>query len=50
MQGRGFAMTKPDADGESPAELRVRPVDAADLGQVIALDAEATGLEKADSW
>jgi GNAT superfamily N-acetyltransferase len=43
-------MTKPDADGASPADLRVRPVDAADLGQVIAIDAEATGLEKTDYW
>jgi GNAT superfamily N-acetyltransferase len=43
-------MTKPDADSASPAELRVRPVDAADLGQVIAIDAEVTGLEKTDYW
>jgi len=31
-------------------ELRVRPVEAADLGQVIAIDAEVTGLEKTDYW
>jgi ribosomal protein S18 acetylase RimI-like enzyme len=31
-------------------ELRVRPVEAADLGQVIAIDAEITGLEKTDYW
>lgn len=30
--------------------LRVRPVEAADLGQVIAIDAEVTGLEKTDYW
>jgi ribosomal protein S18 acetylase RimI-like enzyme len=29
---------------------RVRPVEAADLAQVIALDAEVTGIEKADYW
>src|SRR6202165_721102 len=43
-------MTRPEAHGTSPTELRVRPVDAADLGQVIAIDAEATGLEKPDYW
>lgn len=43
-------MTKPDANSADPAELRVRPVDAADLGQVIAIDAEVTGLEKTDYW
>lgn len=43
-------MTKPDADSAGHAELRVRPVDAADLGQVIAIDAEITGLEKTDYW
>ena len=31
-------------------ELKVRPVEAADLGQVIAIDAEVTGLEKTDYW
>ncbi|MBK5104690.1 MAG: hypothetical protein JJE42_10615, partial [Burkholderiales bacterium] len=31
-------------------ELRVRPAEAADLGEVIAIDAEATGLEKTDYW
>jgi ribosomal protein S18 acetylase RimI-like enzyme len=31
-------------------ELRVRAVEAADLGQVIAIDAEITGLEKTDYW
>src|SRR5450756_2936752 len=43
-------MTQADARGTGAAELRVRPVDAADLGQVIAIDAEATGLEKTDYW
>jgi hypothetical protein len=28
-----------------PTELPVRPVDVADTGQVIAIDAEITGLE-----
>ncbi len=43
-------MAKPDAASTSPTELRVRPVDAADLGQIIAIDAEVTGLEKTDYW
>ena len=43
-------MSKPDPDDTSTAELRVRPVDAADLGQIIAIDAEVTGLEKTDYW
>ena len=43
-------MAKPDADSAGPADLRVRPVDAADLGQVIAIDAGVTGLEKTDYW
>jgi len=30
--------------------VRVRPVEAGDVGQVIALDAEVTGMEKADYW
>jgi ribosomal protein S18 acetylase RimI-like enzyme len=36
--------------GRSLAELRVRPVDAADLDQVIAIDAASTGKEKTDYW
>jgi GNAT superfamily N-acetyltransferase len=32
------------------AEIRIRPVAAGDVSQVIALDAEATGVEKADYW
>ncbi|MEK7360591.1 MAG: GNAT family N-acetyltransferase [Pseudomonadota bacterium] len=43
-------MAKPDARSASTQELRVRPVDAADLDQVIAIDAEVTGLEKTDYW
>jgi ribosomal protein S18 acetylase RimI-like enzyme len=31
-------------------EVRVRPVAAVDIGQVTALDAEVTGVEKADYW
>lgn len=33
-----------------PSDLQVRPVQAHDLGEVIGIDAEATGLEKADYW
>jgi GNAT superfamily N-acetyltransferase len=43
-------MSKADAKDANLTELRVRPVDAADLGQVIAIDAEVTGLEKTDYW
>jgi len=43
-------MTRLETHGASSTELRVRPVDAADLGQVIAIDAEVTGLEKTDYW
>ena len=43
-------MSKPDANDTGLDDLRVRPVDAADLGQVIAIDAEVTGLEKTDYW
>jgi GNAT superfamily N-acetyltransferase len=49
-QGRRFTMTIPEADGTNFADLRVRPVDAADLGQVILIDAEVTGLAKTDYW
>ena len=47
-------MSRPQTQGEAAGtdanELRVRPVEAADLGQVIAIDAEITGLEKTDYW
>jgi len=43
-------MIRAEAQGASPAELRVRPVEAADLGQVIAIDAELTRLEKTDYY
>jgi len=43
-------MARPEAQGARAAELHVRPADAADLGQVIAIDAEVTGLEKTDYW
>jgi ribosomal protein S18 acetylase RimI-like enzyme len=36
--------------GRTTADLRVRPVEAADLDQVIAIDAEITGKEKTDYW
>ncbi len=32
------------------ADLRVRPVEAADLDQVIAIDADITGKKKPDYW
>ncbi len=32
------------------ADLRVRPVEAADLDQVIAIDADITGQKKTDYW
>jgi len=34
----------------SPVELRVRAIRIADLDQVIAIDADTTGLEKVDYW
>jgi ribosomal protein S18 acetylase RimI-like enzyme len=40
-------MTGPPRAG---ADLRVRPVEAADLDQVIAIDAETTGETKTDYW
>jgi ribosomal protein S18 acetylase RimI-like enzyme len=40
-------MTEPPRAG---ADLRVRPVEAADLGQVIAIDADITGKKKTDYW
>lgn len=36
--------------GRASADLRVRPVEAADLDQVIAIDAEITRKEKTDYW
>ena len=36
-------------NGPAPA-LVIRPVEAADLGQVIAIDAESTGIAKTDNW
>ncbi len=38
------------AEAASATELRVRPVESSDLGQIIAIDAEITGLEKTDYW
>jgi ribosomal protein S18 acetylase RimI-like enzyme len=35
---------------ETSASLKIRPVQAADLADVIALDAEMTGIEKGDFW
>jgi ribosomal protein S18 acetylase RimI-like enzyme len=40
-------MTKPSRDD---AALRVRPVEARDLDQVIAIDTEITGTRKTDYW
>jgi ribosomal protein S18 acetylase RimI-like enzyme len=36
--------------GRAAAELRVRPAEAADLDQVIAIDAEISAKEKTDYW
>jgi hypothetical protein len=36
--------------GRASANLRVRPVEASDLDQVIAIDAEITQKEKTDYW
>ena len=35
---------------QAPACVQIRPAQASDLGQIIALDAEVTGLEKTDYW
>jgi ribosomal protein S18 acetylase RimI-like enzyme len=35
---------------ETSASLKIRPVQAADLADVIALDAAMTGIEKGDFW
>ena len=35
---------------ETSASIRIRPADEADLADVIALDAEMTGIEKGDFW
>ena len=40
-------MTKPRRAG---ANLRVRPIEPADLDQVIAIDSEITGKRKTDYW
>jgi ribosomal protein S18 acetylase RimI-like enzyme len=42
--------TETDVNDTSLPDLRVRPVDATDLGHIIAIDAEVTGLEKTDYW
>jgi GNAT superfamily N-acetyltransferase len=47
---RSLDMTRPQTPSGDVAELRVRPAEASDLGQVIAIDAEVTGLEKTDYW
>jgi len=41
-----LAVTRLGPNGASPTELRVLPVDAAGLGQVIVIDTEAFSLEK----
>jgi len=38
------------AAAEAGAPVAVRPIQAADLAQVIALDADITGIEKTDYW
>ena len=47
-KSKGDDARPPEAAGLSA--LRVRPADAADLGQIIAIDAQITGLEKTDYW
>ena len=47
-KSKGDAARPPEAAGLT--ELRVRPADAADLGQIIAIDAQVTGLKKTDYW
>jgi ribosomal protein S18 acetylase RimI-like enzyme len=43
--------SEPAAAGAPPPRgLRIRPAEADDLDQVIAIDAEITGLEKVDYW
>lgn len=34
----------------SQASVEIRPIEASDLAEVIAIDAEASGLEKVDYW
>ena len=38
------------ADLKDTTAIVIRPVEAADLGQVIAIDAESTGIQKTDYW
>jgi ribosomal protein S18 acetylase RimI-like enzyme len=41
---------KPASPASAKAVLRIRPVEADDLDQIIAIDAEITGLRKVDYW
>ena len=54
MPGRGTpsrANRSDGADRPTPqAAVQVRPIEAADLNAVIAIDAEASGIEKIDYW
>ena len=43
-------MSQAQTPGAQPAEMRVRAAEASDLGQIISIDAEVTGLEKTDYW
>jgi len=43
-------MSKAQAQDAPAVELRVRAAEASDLGEIIAIDAEVTGLEKTDYW
>jgi len=43
-------MSKPAMRTTITPELSVRPVEVADIGAVIAIDAEITGMEKTDYW
>ena len=37
-------------DPKPEAKVWIRPIEAADLDQAIAIDAEASGIEKVDYW
>ena len=47
----GTAARSDHANEPKPeAKVWIRPIEAADLAQVIAIDAEASGIEKVDYW
>jgi ribosomal protein S18 acetylase RimI-like enzyme len=46
----GFIAHASRSPTATPLPAQIRPVQSTDLGQVIAIDAEVTGLEKTDYW